>query len=68
MNDLRARVDDAGVRIIEVYQHDVNQNEHERDKYIAALSEIIERFENKQSLHKDDCFAYQTAKKALAST
>ena len=42
--------------------------EDECNKYRLALTEIIERFENKQSLHKDDCFAYQVAKKALAST
>jgi len=42
--------------------------EYERDKYRAALSEIDERFKTKQSLHKDDCFAYQVASKALGST
>lgn len=37
----------------------------ERDKYRAALAEIKERFESKQALHKDDCFAYQVACRAL---
>jgi len=33
----------------------------------SALKEICDRFESKQNLHKDDCFAYQVAKKALES-
>ena len=37
------------------------------DKYVAALMEIEQRFRGKQSLHKDDCFAYQVASKALGS-
>ena len=35
------------------------------EKLEAALREIADRFENKLSLHKEDCFAYQVAKKAL---
>ena len=31
----------------------------------SALKEIVGRFEKKQSLHKDDCFAFQVARKAL---
>lgn len=31
----------------------------------VALAEIVERFESRQNLHKDDCFAYQVASKAL---
>jgi hypothetical protein len=33
----------------------------------AALTEIEERFKGKQNLHKDDCFAYQVARKALGT-
>ena len=39
----------------------------ERDKYKSALMEIEERFKEKQNLHKDDCFAYQVASKALGT-
>ncbi len=31
----------------------------------TALGKIIERFKDKQNLHKDDCFAYQTAMEAF---
>lgn len=41
---------------------------NENDRLKAALSEIKDRFSEKQSLHKDDCFAYQVASKALGKT
>ena len=37
----------------------------EREKYKSALTKLEERFKEKQSLHKDDCFAYQVVSKAL---
>jgi len=42
--------------------------ENELCRYKAALREICERFESKQALHKEDCFAYQVASAALAGT
>ena len=38
----------------------------ENDCLKAALTKIEERFKEKQNLHKDDCFAYQVASKALS--
>ena len=48
--------------------HTALQRLEQRDKYKAALMEIEQRFRGKQSLHKDDCFAYQVASKALGIT
>ena len=39
----------------------------ENDSLKAALTKIEERFKGKQNLHKDDCFAYQVARKALGT-
>lgn len=39
--------------------------EQDLNKTSTALGKIIERFKDKQNLHKDDCFAYQTAMEAF---